>query len=73
MSPSFQTWSALDVTSSGFRTVIERFRRHSAPAMQSVLPSRPRVKLMILAASVCAVVLSAATVLLQSATLIAPR
>src|SRR5213594_4480014 len=72
MSPSFQTWTALE-KSSGFRTVSERSRRHPEPAIQSVLPSRPRVKLMTLAASVCAVVLSAGTVLLQSATLRAPR
>src|SRR2546428_13949821 len=73
MSPSFQTWSAVVVPSSGFRTVIERSRRQPEPAIHSVLPSRPRVKLTILAASVCAVVLSAGTVLLQSATLRAPR
>src|SRR2546427_11056738 len=72
MSPSFQTWSAVVVPSSGFRTVIERSRRHPEPAIQSVLPSRPRVKLTILAASVCAVVLSAGTVLVQSAALRAP-
>src|SRR2546428_11063556 len=69
MSPSFQTWSAVVVPSSGFRTVIERSRRHPEPAIQSVLPSRPRVKLTILAASVCAVVWSAGTVLVQAATL----
>src|SRR2546428_1933445 len=73
MSRSFQTWSAVVVASSGLRTVIERSRRHPEPAIQSVLPSSPRVKLTILADSVCAVVLSAGTVLLQSAALRAPR